>query len=595
MRSVNPDNQYKVRIQRDGKYRYASTQPRTVDEKTGEIRFKRVHWGVVDENNKFIPNTFYKYTPIEERKKLIFPPDWDLSEIKKLSGERTQGRQTIETHDENRLYGDVWLMEKIAESIGLKEDIIEVFEGNIEMANDILSIAMFLIGGKGTLNHMEAWQRITKTPSDYLPSPAITKLTQCITNQNRTDLFRLRIERINEDELCAVDSTSRSTYGNTLADIRWGKNKERIPLPQTTEVVVYTLSSHTPVYYRTFPGNMPDSRSFNTIIKEMKSVGTKKIVIITDRGYESVFNREMLIDMKQPMIMGAKTSQKIVSDRIPQYSPESDAPEGMKYSVKDRVFYQQFNLEYQIEGKRGNIKKASNLKLNLYYSPIRKAHEQAMLIQQRYEQEEMLSALQEEKTPIEDEETLRNECNFFTLHVNKNTHILDSYEFNKPKYLRSSKSSGFFANITQGLELTPIEANNHYHLRDEQEKNFTRMKSNLRFDRVRVWSEMGKDGREFILFIADILISQIAFILKTKLSDKFTSVDAILDEMRPIRCIEHPNTKPFITPFVGKQLDICKAFEFDVPEGCSPEYAVRKTNKGKRGRPLSRKSVIDDN
>jgi hypothetical protein len=66
------------------------------------------------------------------------------------------------------------------------------------------------------------------------------------------DLLRLRAARLGKDEFCAVDSTSRSAYGDTLADIHWGKNKDSLPLEQTTEVVVYTLSGHMPVYYREF-------------------------------------------------------------------------------------------------------------------------------------------------------------------------------------------------------------------------------------------------------------------------------------------------------------------------------------------------------
>lgn len=53
--------------------------------------------------------------------------------------------------------------------------------------------------------------------------------------------FRKRAASVGKDELCAVDSTSSSAYGDTLADIRWGKNKDRLPLQQTVEMVVYTL------------------------------------------------------------------------------------------------------------------------------------------------------------------------------------------------------------------------------------------------------------------------------------------------------------------------------------------------------------------
>ena len=59
----------------------------------------------------------------------------------------------------------------------------------------------------------------------------------------------------------------------------------------------------------------------------------------------------------------------------------------------------------------------------------------------------------------------------------------------------------------------------------------------------------------------------------------------VLDEMRSIRCIEHTNRAKFITPFVGGQLDICEAFGFKMPEGCTPKYASRKKSAPRRGRP----------
>ena len=68
----------------------------------------------------------------------------------------------------------------------------------------------------------------------------ITRMSQSITGQNRMDLFRCRAARLDKDDLCAVDSTSISTYGFNLVDIRWGKNKEHLSLRQTVEVVVYS-------------------------------------------------------------------------------------------------------------------------------------------------------------------------------------------------------------------------------------------------------------------------------------------------------------------------------------------------------------------
>ena len=46
----------------------------------------------------------------------------------------------------------------------------------------------------------------------------------------------------------------------------------------------------------------------------------------------------------------------------------------------------------------------------------------------------------------------------------------------------------------------------------------------------------------------------------------------------------------FITPFVGSQVDICKAFGFTIPDGCAPFYVSKaKPVSRKRGRPANPK------
>ena len=75
-------------------------------------------------------------------------------------------------------------------------------------------------------------------------------------------------------------------------------------------------------------------------------------------------------------------------------------------------------------------------------------------------------------------------------------------------------------------------------------------------------------------------------------TERCRRVNAICDEVSKAHVILisiHVNVfdgrRKFITPFVGDQLLICDAFGFEVPEGCSPTYTSKKSNKGKRGRP----------
>ena len=118
------------------------------------------------------------------------------------------------------------------------------------------------------------------------------------------------------------------------------------------------------------------------------------------------------------------------------------------------------------------------------------------------------------------------------------------------------------------------------------------MKSQLGFNRQRNWSEEGKTGRLLVLFVGLILSSYVRHIWKTtSLHKQFSSTLEVLDEMRSIRCIEHTNRAKFITPFVGGQLDICEAFGFKIPEGCTPKYASRKKSAPRRGRPSKPKTT----
>ena len=113
-------------------------------------------------------------------------------------------------------------------------------------------------------------------------------------------------------------------------------------------------------------------------------------------------------------------------------------------------------------------------------------------------------------------------------------------------------------------------------------------------DRQRNWSEEGKTGRLFILFVSLILSSWVRHAWKsTRLHELFHSSLDILDEMRPIRMIEHTNQIKTITPFVGAQVDICEEFAFDIPEGCAPAYVSRQKFKRKRGRPPKKAIEMD--
>jgi hypothetical protein len=470
---------------------------------------------------------------------------------------------------------------------GIRQDLEAVFNGNCEIVNDILTLAMFPYLTKFNYSRVARWQRVAAVPSlRELTPKVITLLTQSITEQHRMDLLKLRAARLGKDELCAVDSTSRCAYGWSLADIRWGKNREHLPLEQTLEVVVYTLSSHMPVYYRTFPGNMPDSRSLGTILTDLEHAGFKDLVLITDRGYESLCNLEKSILRGQSMVMCAKVGQKNVANAIQGLKEFGARPEEMRIDPDAMVYHKQYDIDYEVDSTGQTTKLSDRLKLNLYFDPVRRGIELMQLDIALSFQEVALSELLESKGILGDDAWIKREYCYYKVNHDPVTRKIKSYELNENKVSKARSLSGFFAIMTHGVDFDAMAAFRAYRLRDEQEKYFQQMKDQMVSDRQRNWSEEGKTGRLFILFVSLILSSYVRHIWKnSKLHELFSSSLDVVDEMRPIRLIEHTNRAKLITPFVGAQVDICEAFGFKIPKGCAPAYVLRQKPARKRGRP----------
>ena len=491
----------------------------------------------------------------KERKKFIFPEDWDTSAIDSMAGLRKPGRQPQKRHSD-RLYGDIWLLEQIAEKIGLLKDILTVFNGNNELVDMVLTLAMYPYLSKSSFKRLPRWQRIVRAPCDEpLTASRITRLTQRISTMHRDELFRLRARRLGKDALCAVDSTSQSAYGRSLTDIRWRKNKDGRNLPQTNEVVVYSLTDHHLIYYRTFPGNMPDCHTFPLIVKKL--------------------------DGRQ-LITAEPVGRALISKRIRDYGDFAGKPKSMTLDRDSELYCEQFKERYVVETARKTPRQADRLRINLFFDPETRARQ---IKEQDIEvtcQEERLTYLKSAEEPIDDPEIVKVQNRYFKLKIDNGR--LTDFKLDEKKLERERLLHGFFSLLTLSLDDDAVSALKQYRLRDEQEKYFEQMKDQMGFATQDNWSEDGKTGRLFILFVGLILASHVRHIWRSsKLSTLFDSSLGVLDEMRCIRAIAEPGKQATMTPFVSDQLKICEAFGVEVPSGCRPSYESKRIHK--RGRP----------
>lgn len=128
-------------------------------------------------------------------------------------------------------YGATYLLNEFANELGLAADLRQCFP---ETYKQLLSVAFYLIlEDNNPLYRFEKWHLTHKHPyGESITSPRSSELFASITDDQVNKLFRLQGRRRVEDEYWAYDSTSISSYSETLAQIQYGKNKEDDQLPQ---------------------------------------------------------------------------------------------------------------------------------------------------------------------------------------------------------------------------------------------------------------------------------------------------------------------------------------------------------------------------
>ena len=609
-RPSNPVSPYTMKIHRNGKYRYASTQrPRQTDNNSEIVGYRHFHWGTLDDDNVFHPNAAFIYLPMSEQEKFIFPDGWDLTELqKRRSAQLSPVSEAVLSVDagiiavaQSRSYGAVWLLERLGEQLGIREDLMTTFEYNQSVVDDIMTVAMYLFITNYNLDRLSEWQSLEKYPSrNVLTPPAVTELQKSITEQHRIDFLKCRAFRIGDGSVMAVDSTTKTGFGAKLIDLAWGKNKEGLDLPVTVEVVVYSISDHIPVYYKTFAGNTHDARSVDIIMADLKEAGFSDYILLMDRAYPSLKNIDRFIRDGVKVVACMKAGTGFSLSRIKSLGSFDFVPEGFVYDEDLDLYTRQFTLERSIRREDGTAVPADRLKLNLYFDPVRRSSALKGLDRSLEKKRGELDRFISEKTlhsPSRMQEIEEEYC-FFELkwkstkvpveecpeyqeeehkrgrkrkYITK--YLLTGYDRNDTAMMREKVSAGFRALVTLGVDFSANEAMVHYSLRAEQEMDNEQWKTLFQCDRERNSMEAAKAGASFIQFVGRIMSCCLRYRWRNnmELRKKFRSSLTIVDEMRRIRCIEYPEqSEMHLTPFIGRQLDICRLLDIDVPKGCKP-------------------------
>ena len=460
-----------------------------------------------------------------------------------------------------RFAGATCLFDGICRSSGVLEDLKRCFPSDWKA---ILSVAYYLIiEDSNPLSRFGRWSATHRHPfGEDIPSQRSSELFAGITEAQRMEFFRLQAKRRVEDEYWAFDSTSISSYSETLEQVKWGKNKDSDELPQINLALLFGEKSGLPFYYRKLPGNVPDVKTVVNLLKETKALGIEKMNVVFDRGFCSYENVNRLFTEHRKFVTGANTSLAIVKEMIEETRPNlrDFANYNDEYSVYAASQTASWDYERKRPYKKDVLKEDRRIYVHLFFNPERAVEDETAF-------NHRMSVLRKELasgTRVAGHENAYER--FFT--VTETPKRGEKVVCNDAAMAEAKSRFGYFALLSSEVK-DPISALEIYRNKDVVEKAFSDIKGRLNCRRTLVSSERSLDGKLFVEFIALIILSYIKKHMQdAKLFHKYT-LQGLIDELDVIECLELPGRDPIYGEVLQRQADIYAAMGVDAPKTAS--------------------------
>ena len=455
-------------------------------------------------------------------------------------------------------YGATWLLNQIGEKLGLVNDLRACFPDDYRR---LLSVAYFLIlGGNRAMMYFNYWAANHVHPhGGNISSQDISRLFASISEESIRGFARLQGRRRLEKEYWAYDSTSISSYSETLKQVKYGKNKESDPLPQLNLLLLFGEDSGLPFYYRKLSGNIPDVKTVNTLVRELDVLGYDKVKLVMDRGFYSKSNIDQLYRYHHKFIVAVSTGLSFVKKRISEVRDSirdygnHDSRHGIGAAT------QTIEWEYSQERphKKDTVSGSRRMYLHVYYS-VQKAADEELELNARLDnmREELLSGK-------------RIDC-----HENAYARFFDVRETPKrgvtvkvnEKAVREARMEhGFFALVSNEVK-DPIAALDTYRGKDVVEKAFGNLKERLNCRRLLTSSEEALNGKLFVEFIALIYLAYINRKMQEKGLYKDYTMEKLLLELESIQSVCEPGRAPIVCEVLEKQRRIYEAMDVTPPQ-----------------------------
>ena len=499
------------------------------------------------------------------KRRLIGIVDPETGEIKpttkkkrSLSNQEAPPAETPWLYAKRTFYGATYLFDCIGKETGVTEDLKSSFPDSYQQ---ILSIAYYLIlEDKNPLSRFPKWSNLHRHPyGETISSQQSSELFANISESQRMHFFRLQGKRKLEKEYWAYDTTSISSYSESLRQVRYGKNKDGDQLPQINLALLFGEESFLPFYYKKLAGNISDVSTIKQLLKDMEFLGCSKVKLVMDRGFYSKTNINALLTEHLKFLIGVKLSLKYVNQELDKvrgviHSWQYFLPDAEAFGLTVPI---QWEYRRKRPYKQDEVFENRRMYLHIYYDTLKALDDERRFTTLIYQLNGEL---------ITGNRVMKHEALYAKYFDVKTTPVRGQKVVAKEDVIANArKNFGFFA-LMGNEAMDAGMALQLYRNKDLVEKAFDNVKNRLDMRRMNVSSELSLDGKLFVEFIALIFISYLhKAMLNAHLYTKYT-MHELLDDLEAIERFDRQGYTPQLGEITDKQMGIFEQLNFDPPD-----------------------------
>lgn len=327
-----------------------------------------------------------------------------------------------------------------------------------------------------------------------------------------------------------------------------------------------------PITYELFPGNTMDQSTLTRSVEKLKSLyRLDKITVIADRGLNSGSNLEYLCEGGHDFVISYTLKRS--PDTFKQLVWNKDGwqdkvdPETGEISFQSKVVEQTLEVKVPLapedsstEKKRGRPKKYSKekipVKIHLTWSAKRAAKDKS-------DRERMLEKLRKRlDKPYQLKAAIKRGCNQF-LQMELDT---NGWRLNEAKIEEAARYDGYYAVITNNLNLSTEQVSTIYGGLWKIEGSFRILKTDLRACPVFVWNDEHIKGHFAMCFISLCILRYAQYLLGEAHKENASAariMDAIHEPLVLVQG-EYPNNVATPTQVNQTYLDLAKILKLPV-------------------------------